>query len=150
MIGDINLFLRIDDGPDGTAPPEIIGEIELMIAEKINQRRGLGKAALLAFMRYVVERQEGIVADFVGGLDGEMRRKVEGKGVGCLSVKIGQGNEGSLKLFEGLGFVRVSEQPSFFGEFELRKGDLGVEGVEIDMRKAGVEGYREVVYERKE
>lgn len=153
MIGDINLFLRVDDGDDGDASPEIIGEIELMIAEKANQRRGFGKAALLAFMRYITERQGEILGEFVSGLDETIKGKVRAKGelkFECLSVKIGQTNEKSLKLFEGLRFVKVSEEPSYFGEFELRRVDLGVEGVELDLRGAGVEGYREVAYERKE
>lgn len=153
MIGDINLFLRVDDGDDGDAPPEIIGEIELMIAEKVNQRRGFGKATLLAFLKYIIERQGAILEEFVGGLDETIKGKVRSRGelrFECLSVKIGQTNEKSLKLFEGLRFVKVSEEPSFFGEFELRRVDFGVEGVELDMRGAGVEGYREVAYERKE
>jgi len=153
MIGDINLFLRIDDGDDGTASPKIIGEVELMIAEKINQRRGFGKAALLVFMRYIVEKQEGILEEFVGGLDAEMKRRVREKGVlelECLSVKIGQTNRRSLALFQGLGFVQVGEEPNFFGEFELQRVDLGVEGVEGEMGRAGVEGYEEAVYERRE
>ncbi|KAF7586810.1 hypothetical protein BBP40_008328, partial [Aspergillus hancockii] len=51
MIGDINLFLRVDNGEEGTSEPQIIGEVELMIAEKKNQRKGLGKATLLTFLR---------------------------------------------------------------------------------------------------
>lgn len=143
MIGDINLFLRIDDGADGLSPPEIVGEIELMIAEKVNQRRGFGKAALLAFMRYIVERQGEICGEFVGSLDGEMKGKLEDRGdrFACLSVKIGKENERSLRLFEGMGFAKVEEEANCFGEFELRRVDLGVEGVE---------GYKEVVYKRKE
>ncbi|KAJ5145038.1 hypothetical protein N7448_002430 [Penicillium atrosanguineum] len=80
MIGDINLFLRIDDGADGLSPPEIVGEIELMIAEKNNQRRGFGKAALLAFMKYIAERQGLICGEFLGSLDEEMKGKLEGRG----------------------------------------------------------------------
>lgn len=149
MIGDINLFLRIDDGADGLSPPEIVGEIELMIAEKSNQRRGFGKAALLAFMKYIAERQELICGEFVGSLDEEMKGKLEDRAekFACLSVKIGKENERSLNLFEGLGFVKVEEEPNFFGEFELRRADLEVEEA---MKEAGVEGYKEVVYERKE
>ncbi|RHZ50145.1 DNA-directed DNA polymerase delta subunit POL31, partial [Aspergillus thermomutatus] len=51
MLGDINLFLRVEDGEDGTSAPEIVGEIELMIADKARQRRGYGRAGLLAFLR---------------------------------------------------------------------------------------------------
>lgn len=162
MVGDINLFLRVDDGDEGHAPPGIIGEIELMIAEKVNQRRGYGKAALLTFLRYIVERQGQILGEFVGagagGVGGETLAKVKAAipATGgdllfsCLSVKIGKDNERSLALFEGLGFVRVSEEPSFFGEFELRRVGLGRSEVDALCEGAGVEGYVEVVYERKE
>lgn len=159
MVGDINLFLRVDDGDEGDAPPEIVGEIELMIAEKANQRKGFGKAALLAFMRYIVERQGQILEEFVGGgcggVDSETVQKLRanagsGLSFSCLSVKIGQDNVRSLAMFEGLRFVRVSDQPSFFGEFELRRADLRREVVDIELGEAGVEGYVEVAYERKE
>lgn len=150
MVGDINLFLRVDDGEDGDAPPAIVGEIELMIAEKANQRKGFGKAALLTFIRYIVEWQGLILEEFVsggcGGVESDTVRKVRcsGPSLSCLSVKIGQENERSLALFEGLGFVKVSERPSFFGEFELRRGDLRRESVDLALREAGVEEYVEV------
>lgn len=162
MVGDINLFLRVDDGDEGSAQPEIIGEIELMIAEKVNQRKGYGKAALLTFLRYIVDRQNQILGEFVhagcGGVDGETLEKVktaaaaagEGLSFSCLSVKIGQDNGRSLALFEGLGFVRVSESPSFFGEFELRRRGLGRREVDALLEGAGVGVYVEVAYERKE
>ncbi|KAL4787364.1 GNAT domain-containing protein [Aspergillus varians] len=145
MIGDINLFLRIDDGDEGDAAPEIIGEIELMIAEKKDQGKGFGKAALLAFLRYVLGREGEVVGEFLsggggGGGEGTSKGKLP-VGFAALSVKIGQGNERSLKLFEGLGFRRVGEEPNYFGEWELRKTELG---------DGEVEGYREVVYARTE
>lgn len=166
MVGDINLFLRVDDGDEGTAQPEIIGEIELMIAEKVNQRRGYGRAALLTFLRYIVDRQDQILSEFVnagaGGVGGETLEKVnaavaavaaaagEGLSFSCLSVKIGQDNARSLALFESVGFVKVSETPNFFGEFELRRKDMGREEVDALLNGAGVQGYAEVAYERKE
>lgn len=155
MIGDINLFLRVDDGEEGDSPPQIIGEIELMIAEKINQRRGFGKAALLVFMRYILEHQTEILEEFVsrGVDDAEIVQKLRDAGplaFECLSVKIGQNNVRSLALFEGLRFVRLSPEPNFFGEFELRKVELGVKGVVGELGVAGVEGYGEAVYTRKE
>lgn len=161
MVGDINLFLRIDDGDEGHDSPEIIGEIELMIAEKVNQRRGYGKAALVTFLRYIFERQDQILGEFVsagaGGVSEETLRKVktaaagvEGLSFSALSVKIGQGNARSLALFGGLGFVSVSDEPNFFGEFELRRGGLGREEVDALFESAGVRGYVEVAYERKE
>ncbi|KAJ5579947.1 uncharacterized protein N7459_005932 [Penicillium hispanicum] len=156
MVGDINLFLRIDDGDEGDAPPQIVGEIELMIAEKTNQRRGFGKASLLVFLRYIAVQQARILAEFVaGGVDASMADKlktVDGSDLqfSCLSVKIGQKNERSLALFEGIGFVKVSAEPNFFGEFELRRGELSYKSIDEALVSANVEGYVEVPYERKE
>lgn len=161
MIGDINLFLRVDDGEDSDSPtpPKIIGEIELMIAEKKNQRRGFGKAGLLVFLRYILEKSNGILEEFVtrgvdSGVADKLRSSAAATGNGlrfeCLSVKIGQNNVRSLALFEGLGFVKLSAEPNFFGEFELRRVDLGIEGVLELIEGAGVEDYREIGYTRKE
>ncbi|RAL05891.1 uncharacterized protein BO80DRAFT_475005 [Aspergillus ibericus CBS 121593] len=153
MVGDINLFLRIDDGEEGDSEPQIIGEIELMIAEKNNQRKGFGKAALNTFLRYIVEREGEVLEEFVGRDEGA-RRALEGKGEGkglrleCLSVKIGKDNERSLALFEGAMFRRVTDEPNYFGEFELRRGrgDLGREVVEGGLERAGVRGYEELLF----
>lgn len=159
MVGDINLFLRVDDGEEGDSPPTIVGEVELMIAEKVNRRRGFGRAALLMFMRYIVQNQGAILDEFVGGggvgveTVRKLRTGVEMGGSGALafeylSVKIGQGNERSLALFEGLGFERVSAEPNFFGEFELRKVELSLGGVDRALEKAGVSGFIPLPYER--
>lgn len=141
MVGDINLFLRVDDGESGDSTPEIIGEIELMVAEKKDQGRGFGRDALLAFLRYVLEREGEVVGEFVGGDEGARARarQVKEMKFAALSVKIGQGNGRSLKLFASLGFDKVGEEPNYFGEWELRRTELGSE--EVD-------GYREVEYRR--
>ncbi|KAL2815591.1 GNAT domain-containing protein [Aspergillus cavernicola] len=163
MIGDINLFLKIDDGEEGTLEPVVIGEIELMIAEKNDRGRGFGRAALLAFLRYVIAHEGEVVGEFVGkdemavnvkkkalALDAEVG---EGEGekelkIAALSVKVGQSNERSLALFESVGFRRVTEEANYFGEWELRKMDLGIGGVEGELEGSGVKGYREVTYFR--
>ena len=146
MVGDINLFLRVDDGEDGDEPPQIVGEIELMIAEKVNQRRGFGKASLLVFLRYIVENQSRILEEFAkSGVEAQMVGKLKTAGgssdlgFSCLSVKIGQANTRSLALFEGLGFEKVSAEPNFFGEFELRRMDLSLASVNEALTVAGVE-----------
>ncbi|PYH92354.1 N-acetyltransferase [Aspergillus ellipticus CBS 707.79] len=157
MVGDINLFLRIDDGEEGDAEPQIIGEIELMIAEKTNQRRGFGKAALYSFLRFIVDRETEILDEFVSRDDSASQMMAE-KGLvapwkfSCLSVKIGQANERSLALFEGALFRKVTEEPSYFGEFELRRhrDALGREAVDESLRKAAVHGYSELSYGRSE
>jgi RimJ/RimL family protein N-acetyltransferase len=154
MVGDINLFLRVDDGEEGDSDPQIVGEIELMIAEKVNQRQGFGRAALLMFMRYIVINQGVILEEFVGGGGvgvGCVRRLKEGGlGVDWFSVKIGKENARSLALFESVGFRRVSEEANFFGEFELRMGEVGIETVDEMLEKAGVSGFVALAYERAE
>ncbi|KAF3387039.1 DNA polymerase delta small subunit [Penicillium rolfsii] len=155
MVGDINLFLRVDDGEEGDAPPEIVGEIELMIAEKVNQGRGIGKAALLTFLRYIVERQAAIIEEFVNAdVQAETSRKLRAAQASlqfsCLSVKIGQANSRSLALFESLGFVKVSVEPNYFGEFELRRVDLDIGSINEALVVAGVNNYQEIPYTRKE
>ncbi|KAJ5156729.1 hypothetical protein N7492_009532 [Penicillium capsulatum] len=157
MIGDINLFLRVDDGEDGDQLPQIVGEIELMIAEKVNQRRGFGKAALLTFLRYIVDEKSKILDEFVrGDVDAPMAERLKAAAktstfeFSCLSVKIGHENLRSLALFESLGFEKVTTEPNFFGEFELRRTDLGLQSVEQALEGAGVIGYTSLSYQRKE
>ncbi|KAL4913455.1 GNAT domain-containing protein [Aspergillus aurantiobrunneus] len=156
MIGDINLFLRIEDEEEeeesASATPQIIGEIELMVAEKKDQGQGFGKAALLAFLRYVLGWEGEVVREFVRG-DEEAGRVMgvmeEGLKFAALSVKIGQGNERSLKLFEGLGFGRVGDAPNYFGEWELRRMDWDLHS-DSDLGSDGLGGYREIWYGRTE
>jgi DNA polymerase delta subunit 2 len=154
MIGDINLFLRVDDGEEGTSEPQVIGEVELMIAEKKNQRKGFGKATLLTFLRYVVDHESEILDEFVRGdeaASGALAKVVPGESgwkFSCLSVKIGQGNGRSLALFEGALFRKVSDEPSYFGEFELRRVELGRESVDKGLERAGVRNYVELWYGR--
>ncbi|KAL5359203.1 GNAT domain-containing protein [Aspergillus floccosus] len=157
MVGDINLFLRIDDGEEGASAPQIIGEIELMIAEKQNQRKGFGRAALLAFLRYIVDYEAEILREFVGrdASASEALSKVaagagaDGWRFSCLSVKIGQANVRSLALFESVLFRKVTDEPNYFGEFELRRTDLGRVWVDEALGRAGVRGYTVLEYERK-
>lgn len=173
MLGDINLFLRIDEGDEPeseqeqqqtggdnsakahAAPdPQIIGEVELMVAEKTNHRRGFGRAALLCFLRYIAEHEAEILSEFVpstfttSGQKMKIREKQQDWRFSHLSVKIGHENTGSLALFEGSGFQKVTDQPNVFGELELTRPrtDLGVEGLEGDLEKAGINSYMEMHY----
>lgn len=123
MIGDINLFLCVEDSEE---TPQIMGEVELMIPEKKNQRRGFGRATLLAFLRHVVDHESEILGDFVE--NDPSASKLDNPKLGCLCVKIGEANTGSLALFESLLFQRVSG-PNYFGEIELRRVDSKREGV---------------------
>ncbi|RJE22973.1 hypothetical protein PHISCL_04700 [Aspergillus sclerotialis] len=132
MLGDVNLFLRIEDSDSDSDSPsssvEIIGEIELMIAEKKHQRNGFGRASLLSFLRYISTHERDILDEYIQN-DPLASQAIPGFGVQerdqwrftALSVKIGKSNTGSLALFETLGFRRVSDEPNYFGEFELRR-----------------------------
>ncbi|KAL2004088.1 hypothetical protein VTN02DRAFT_308 [Thermoascus thermophilus] len=153
MLGDINLFLRIDDGEAGdSAAPQIVGELELMIAERHHQRKGFGRASLLTFLRYIADHEARILDEFMNGnvtsaaSSESVARVPQPWRLGCLSVKIGQENARSLALFEGLGFRKVSQEPNFFGEFELRRTELGREKVDGELARFGIEGYVEVPY----
>lgn len=175
MLGDINLFLRIDEGDEpeseqqqqqtgggdvetaNAAPdPQIIGEIELMVAQKTNHRRGYGRAALLCFLRYIVEHEAEILGEFVpstfttSGQKMKIREKQQAWRFSHLSVKIGHENTGSLGLFESAGFRKVSEEPNFFGEVEMtqKRTDLKVERVKDALERARIEGYVELDYGR--
>ncbi|KAE8383019.1 GNAT domain-containing protein [Aspergillus bertholletiae] len=147
MIGDVNLFLRVDDGEEGDSEPQIVGEIELMIAEKCNQRKGLGKATLVSFLRYIADHEGEILEEFIRGDQAAAKAlretDVSGWRFSYLSVKIGQGNARSLGLFEGAGFRKVSEEANYFGEFELRRMDLGQNSMD-----QGLDGYVEMEYTR--
>lgn len=144
MLGDVNLFLRLEDSDSDSdsRQPDIIGEIELMIALKKHHRNGFGRDSLLSFMRYIADHEAGILEEYVSNdrfaaaAFSELGRPSR---ISWLSVKIGEKNTGSLKLFECLGFVRVSDKPNYFGEFELRRrvSRTEVENVELLYRKDG-------------
>lgn len=159
MVGDTNLFLRVDDDDDddgdddGVSEQEnqskdvnVIGEIELMIAEKHNQGKGFGRAALLSFIMFITRHEEDILREFLG--EGQKAQNSQSKGnkLKCLSVKIGKENGRSLALFESLGFEKVTQEPNYFGEFELRRYNLDEEEVAKLSNKHRVEEYRELPY----
>jgi RimJ/RimL family protein N-acetyltransferase len=120
MIGDVNLFLfeENDDSEDiRDETVNIIGEIEIMIARKDLQGRGYGNAVLLNFIWYIVTNTTAILTEFVTSLG---KQEKVGYALKYLRVKIDVGNERSIKLFEKVGFRKVSEKPNYFGEVELR------------------------------
>ena len=140
MLGDVNLFIRIEDS-DADSPcssPEIIGEIELMVAEKKHQRNGFGRASVLSFLRYIAAHERDILDEYVQNdpLAGQamagakVQERKQWKFT-ALSVKIGKSSTGSLALFESLGFRRVSDEPNYFGEFELRREVPGRDDSEV-------------------
>ena len=151
MIGDVNLFLYDDededeeDGEDGNSnggekdePKSVIGELEIMIARKDQQGKGMAQETLRAFMSYIQSQLDGMGFEYAG------RRGIALK---HLRVKIDKDNLRSLRLFERVGFVRTSTEPNYFGEVELRTPV--VEGrLRAVESKIGLEGFgRTVRYE---
>lgn len=134
MIGDVNLFLlqdeeaEEDDAQNG--PACIIGEVEIMIARKDLQGNGYGRTVLLAFLWYVFMSLDRILKEY-------SRRNSVNAVVQAflrfLRVKIDAENTRSIRLFESVGFSKLSETPNYFGEVEMR---LEVDGDTLDKIKS--------------
>jgi len=113
MFGDINLFIVEVENEDGDI--DLVGELEVMIARKDMQGRGYGKALLKSFIWYVLRHHDRIMAEYSKGKGLETVGTLK-----YLHCKIGDANDRSIGLFESVGFQKMSEQPNYFGELELR------------------------------
>lgn len=152
MIGDVNLFIAFADTSDETAPISerriVVGELELMIAEQSQQRKGYGKSALLAFLNYIVRHERDVLKEFRAAHPYTSNPATETTGFDHFAVKVGASNHRSIALFESLGFRRTSDQPSYFGEYEFklgRKEVLQLVRADSPMRILW-EGYRDMEY----
>ncbi|OAL30265.1 hypothetical protein AYO20_08839 [Fonsecaea nubica] len=177
MVGDVNLFISTAPAQDDSAQGEgegggeilVAGELELMIAETAQQRKGYGRATLLAFLKYITQHEREILAEFQdyshhGPAPGSPTTTTtiprQQAHFMHLSVKIGGTNLRSIALFESLAFRKTGENPNYFGEYELRlsRAELGdliarVEGdhdavaaADTAERKGFLVGYREARY----
>jgi len=104
MSGDVNAFFTPWD-PSSDEPAEadtaetpLLAELEIMVAEAAQRRRGLAKQALRLFMHYVAERVPRTCA---------------------FCAKIGDANLPSIALFEQLGFTE-HKRMAVFEQVELR------------------------------
>ncbi|KAF2810492.1 uncharacterized protein BDZ99DRAFT_508898 [Mytilinidion resinicola] len=151
MLGDVNLFLcdAADDNDDEEAEDpkaetavkerSIIGEIEIMIARKELQGSGYGKAVLLAFLAYIMLNIPAIVDEYSKGqLQGNEKTSKGGCRLKYLRVKVDGENAPSIRLFESVGFKKISETVNYFGELELR-WDFQGRGVQEIEELRGVE-----------
>lgn len=150
LVGDVNLFLYEDDDEEEiegvTKFIYMIGEIEIMVARDEYQGQGLGKIAVLVFVLYVLKHQQEILMQDMG------RYEKGGKALKYLRVKIGKENMRSLGLFQKLGFTKTTEEPNYFGEWELRfriepPGEVE-NGIEEVLRGCGVQWREEVEFRR--
>jgi RimJ/RimL family protein N-acetyltransferase len=114
MIGDINLFLKEVESESETADArDVTGEINLMIAEPFARGKGYGIEALKTFLWYVMEHQSNILEEFA------REKHCREQNFKSLGAKIGKSNIQSIKLFERVGFRKVSETPNYFEEFDF-------------------------------
>lgn len=89
-VGDVNLFFH-DAANEDRAHRYACAEIEVMVAEPAARRRGVASEALAIMMAYAVQDL----------------------GVGVFEAKVKDGNDASLRLFRGLGYVQVSHSAVF-------------------------------------
>lgn len=150
MLGDVNLFLKYADDDDDTEserPRTIVGEIELMVAEKINQGCGFGRASVVCFLRYIIAHEGDILREFRSRQEGHQSGKGEGEKFTYFVVRIGATNERSLALFESIGFKRATDEPNYFGELELRMYGVKESTMIELMERYGTKGYEEDLYD---
>lgn len=152
MVGDVNLFLKLEDEED-LWEPYVTGELELMIAKSDCRGKGLGRETMLAFIQYIRTHTQEILEEFLkdkecaedetvgeGPSEDERLEKCLERGI-QLGVKIGDSNVSSKGLFESLGFVQEGGK-NYFGEVELKLKDRR----SLDVP----EGWRECEYRRGE
>ena len=140
IIGDVNLFICINEEEDGNL--SLAGEIEVMVAEKHNQRRGLGCASILAFLKYVLSHQQEILQEFFQ----QPRSLPSDTKLSYFRAKIGESNMRSINLFESLGFAKTDKSPNFFNEWELRTSSPSIGDVDKLMEQHHINGYTESSY----
>lgn len=146
MLGNsicVDLFLPEDNNEgDGNGDSNtLVGEIELMIVTKENQGHGYGRASLLAFLQFIHTHEEDILKEYTQG-----RQSFAGgpSSLACLRVKVAESNGRSIRLFESVGFEKVSAEANYFGEVELRL-PLSETMVSLE-EKFGIAEYREMHY----
>ncbi|KAL9942168.1 hypothetical protein ACHAQF_004451 [Verticillium nonalfalfae] len=149
MVGDVNFFLYPHDDEDddegkdeGAAePPDFVGEIDVMVAEKGDRGRGVGFGAVTALMEYVLRHVDGILREH-GPRSGARVPRLRG-----LMAKIQAGNDKSIALFKRVGFTQKGGV-NYFGEMEmvLDRFEERMRSGELAWRAELEETYRELVY----
>ncbi|KAK9426535.1 putative GNAT domain-containing protein [Seiridium unicorne] len=161
MVGDINLFLTPwdDDNYDeegasadnkaGGAQsngsiehrsPEqkyCVGEVDIMIANEADRGKGMGRAAVSAFLWFIKKNVSRIVAEYAASTGDSGSPELRE-----LLVRIKSTNDGSMALFRGLGFAQRGDV-NYFGEIEMVLKDFNsCEGFDEFV------GHREVRFDR--
>lgn len=150
MVGDVNLFLYPDEDdeyeeeeqeqeqeqPAFTDPRFCVGEVDIMIADQQHRGRGLGRAVMQTFLKYISRNLGGIMHEYTQDKDIQTPPQLK-----LFMAKINQGNTKSIALFKSLGFKQEGEV-NYFGEVKLVLRDLGMLAADVP------EGYAELVYSR--
>ena len=123
-----------DDSDEGSA--YVAAEIDVMVAAPEHRGKGVGTAAVAAFLRYVRSNLEGILAEHLQG-SGSTAATLK-----LFMVKIKADNDASIALFRRLGFEQDGPV-NYFGEIKMVLRD--VDGVAAGPPPPG---YREVEYRR--
>lgn len=150
MVGDINFFLTPfeEDEEEGEGQAKIesggplyTGEVDVMIARLEHRRQGFGRAAVTAFLYYILQSQRDAILAEAANASDPLAPKLAPSSVPQLKqlvVKIQATNLASISLFLSLGFVQKGDV-NYFGEVELVRKDLTTEKPV---------GYTEKVYQR--
>ncbi|KAK4104864.1 hypothetical protein N658DRAFT_513653 [Parathielavia hyrcaniae] len=143
MVGDVNLFLypyepEDEDHLPSETPGFCVGEVDIMIADQQHRGKGLGRAAVQAFLQYIHGHLGEIMQEYAE--DKDLRTPPELK---LLMAKINQGNAKSIALFKSLGFAQEGEV-NYFGEVKL----VLPNGILVRFAADVPEGYLELVYSR--
>jgi DNA polymerase delta subunit 2 len=116
MMGDVNMFISISE--DSTRhEPLVIGELELMIAEKAHQRKGSGRAALLSFVIYVLHNEAAILRQFWNDRDGQSPPSR----FAYVAAKIGKENGRSSCLVRELGLQKNIRRAKLLGRVRVEE-----------------------------
>ncbi|EPE10409.1 acyl- n-acyltransferase [Ophiostoma piceae UAMH 11346] len=139
MIGDINFFLypyeEEEDGDRQGNQPETntsqpllySGEVDVMIARPEHRGQGFGRAAVTAFLHYILEQNraailyEAVAAEATASPT--TPTQTQPHQLKQLMVKIQATNEASIGLFKSLGFAQKGSV-NYFGEVELTRSTL--------------------------
>lgn len=154
MIGDVNFFLYPYDGDDDeeSSGKELVGEIDVMVAEKGDRGKSVGFGAVTALMSYVYRNLDAVLEEYRREAGGDVSGKPVLKG---LMAKIQAGNDKSVALFKRLGFTQKGGV-NYFGEIKMVLDDFvslmessGTEGkAKLQWRDEEMAQYREVKYSR--
>lgn len=91
LVGDTNLFLRMENGSEKTNECYQVAEAEIMIAEPEARGKGFGWEAMLLFLKYALQNLN----------------------IKKFEAKIGTKNEKSLRMFNKMHFKEVSRSTVF-------------------------------------